>query len=73
MDKFWLKSYPCGIPNNIDPNDYPNLYSILEYSIKNHPDNIAFSCFGKGITYKELDLLSSKLANYFKNVLCKVF
>ena len=30
MDKFWLKSYPPGVPHEIDPGQYRSLTHLLE-------------------------------------------
>jgi long-chain acyl-CoA synthetase len=35
MDRFWLKSYPPGVPADIDPSVYPSLVSLLEESFAN--------------------------------------
>jgi long-chain acyl-CoA synthetase len=30
MDKIWLKSYPPGVPAEIDPDQYGSLVQLLE-------------------------------------------
>ena len=30
MDRFWLKSYPPGVPSDIDPSVYPSVVALLE-------------------------------------------
>ena len=34
MDKFWLKSYPPGVPHEIDPGQYRSLTHLLEESFR---------------------------------------
>ena len=30
MDRFWLKSYPPGVPSDIDPSVYPSVVALIE-------------------------------------------
>ena len=44
MDRFWLKSYPPGVPADIDPSVYPSVVSLLEESFAKYRDAKAYVC-----------------------------
>jgi len=67
MKKFWLKSYPPGVPAEIDPSQYSSLGELFEESFREYRTKPAFVCMGKQITYGELDALSGKLAAWFQS------
>jgi len=58
----WFKYWPEGLPHHLDYPEIP-LFGFLTGSAEKYPDDTAFSVQGKGITYKELDEQTSKLAN----------
>ena len=67
MDRIWLKSYPPGVPAQIDTPIYPSLVELLEESFKIYSDRQAFTCMGKGMSYRELDEASQKLAAWLQS------
>jgi long-chain acyl-CoA synthetase len=67
MDKIWLKSYPPGVPAEIDPTRYSSVAELLEEAFREHRSKPAFVCMGKQISYGELDVLSRKLAAWFQS------
>ncbi|MFM0418541.1 long-chain acyl-CoA synthetase [Burkholderia sp. WP9] len=67
MDKIWLKSYPPGVPAEIDPTRYSSLGELLEEAFREHRAKPAFVCMDKTISYGELDALSRKLAAWFQS------
>lgn len=58
MNRFWLKSYPQGIPADIDPNQLRTLKELVERTCASHADKVAYVQMGKSLTYRELDKLS---------------
>ncbi|WP_175982740.1 long-chain fatty acid--CoA ligase [Caballeronia zhejiangensis] len=66
MEKPWLKSYPAGVPAEIDPSAYRSVSELLEDSFRANRDRRAFVCMGQAITYAELDAMSRKLAAWFQ-------
>lgn len=68
MEKNWLKSYPNGVPSEINPDHYPSLVDILEESVKKYADRPAFVNMDQVITYKELDELSAQFAAYLQSI-----
>ncbi|MBL8492212.1 MAG: AMP-binding protein, partial [Rhodocyclaceae bacterium] len=66
MEKIWLKSYPEGVPADIDHTRYESLAHLLEESFRNYADKPAFACMGKSITYGELDRMSRDFAAWLQ-------
>jgi long-chain acyl-CoA synthetase len=66
MDKIWLKSYPPGVPAEIDTSRYSSVAELLEEAFREHRAKPAFVCMGKEISYGELDTLSQKLGAWFQ-------
>ncbi|WP_068637019.1 long-chain-fatty-acid--CoA ligase [Thauera butanivorans] len=69
MDKIWLKSYPAGVPAEIDPDEFRSLGDLFEQSVHRFASRTAYICMGKGITYGELDRLSAQFAGYLQGEL----
>ena len=67
MEKIWLKSYPPGVPAEIDASAYASVGELLEDSFRQYRESRAFACMGKSITYGELDTLSRKVAAWFQS------
>jgi long-chain acyl-CoA synthetase len=55
MDRIWLKSYPAGVPADIDPSRYRSLIELFDSSIAKYRDRPAFHSMGKSITFDQLD------------------
>ena len=58
MDRIWLKSYPPGVPTEIDTHQYGSLVELFEKSIRAYSDRPAFTCMGKTISFAELDTMA---------------
>jgi long-chain acyl-CoA synthetase len=58
VERIWLKSYPPGVPADIDPGEYKSLVELFEQSVRKFGERPAFHSMGKTITYSELDRLS---------------
>lgn len=67
MEKIWLKSYPPGVPTEIDPSQYASITDLLEESFRQYRSKGAFACMGKQITYGQLDELSRALGAWFQS------
>lgn len=59
MEKIWLKSYPPGVPHDVDPTQYQSLAQLLEESFKSNADRPFSVCMESWMTYGQLDNLSS--------------
>jgi long-chain acyl-CoA synthetase len=58
VERIWLKSYPPGVPAEINPGEFRSLVEIFEGSVRKFGDRPAFHSMGKTLTYAELDRLS---------------
>jgi long-chain acyl-CoA synthetase len=68
-DRPWLKSYPSGIPAEIDPMRYTSIKEVFNQSCEKYRDCPAFSCMGKTMSYGEVDIASRNFASYLQNTL----
>lgn len=68
MDKFWLKSYPEGVPAEIDSNQYGSLVELLDESFKKFADRKACICMDKSLTYGEVDVFSRELGAWLQSI-----
>ncbi|HEY8855994.1 MAG TPA: AMP-binding protein [Rugosibacter sp.] len=69
MERVWFKSYPAGVPAEIDANAYASLIDVLDESVRLYGERTAFICMGKGISYAQLDCMSRDFAAYLQGVL----
>jgi len=67
MEKIWLKSYPEGVPAEIDNTQYRSVTHLLEESFRKYADRNAFVCMDKFMTYGELDQLSQKMGAWLQS------
>jgi long-chain acyl-CoA synthetase len=66
MDKFWLKSYPPGVPAEIDYTRYRSLVHLLEEAFGKYAKRNAYVCMDRFITYADVDLMSKKLGAWLQ-------
>ena len=62
MDKPWLKSYPPGVPAQIDLSGYRSIVDLFEQSCDQYKDRMAYHNMGAQLTYSELDYLTRNFA-----------
>ena len=67
MDRFWLSSYPEGVPADIDPSLYPSLNALIDESLKKYSTRTAYLCMDKPMTYGELDQRSQAFAAWLQS------
>jgi long-chain acyl-CoA synthetase len=67
MDRYWLKNYPKGVPADIDWNQYSSLVQLLEEAFAKYRSRNAYVCFGKSITFGEIDVLSKSFAAWLQS------
>ncbi len=65
----WLKSYPAGMPEQIDVNEFTSVADIFDTHVKKYASLPAYSNFGTTITYAETDAYTTLLGAYLKNEL----
>jgi long-chain acyl-CoA synthetase len=62
MEKVWLRSYPAGVPAEVDVDEFASIGDLFERGVRNFAARPAYICMGKAITYGELDVLSRDFA-----------
>ncbi len=66
--KPWLKSYPAGVPELINPDQYRSVVDLVDDSCARFSDKAAFTSMGRTITYGDYDRLARDFAAYLQNV-----
>jgi long-chain acyl-CoA synthetase len=67
MERIWLKSYPPGVPADIDPNDYRSLVELFDDGIKKYADRPAFHNMGRTISFRELEARSREFGAWLQS------
>jgi long-chain acyl-CoA synthetase len=68
LNPVWLKSYPEGVPFDIDPTQYSSLVGLLEESFSKFANRTAYSFMGKDLTFAQTDQESLGLAAYLQSL-----
>ena len=69
MDKIWLKSYPPGIPAEIDVSEFASIGDMFLQSCRQFGERTAYVNMGKRIRFDELETLSGQFAAYLQGEL----
>ena len=67
MEKIWLKSYPPGVPHDINPDQYRSLTHMLEESFQKNASSPFAVCMESWMTYGELNQLSAALGAWLQD------
>ncbi len=67
-DRIWLKSYPEGVPADVDVTQYTSMVDMVGESFKKFAARPAYSFMGKEQTYAQIDSLSQALAVYLQGL-----
>ncbi|MBV7538813.1 long-chain-fatty-acid--CoA ligase [Duganella sp. sic0402] len=67
MEKIWLKSYPPGMPTDVDTSQYRSLVQLLEESFHKYADRNAYVCMDKFLTYADVDAYSKRLGAWLQS------
>lgn len=68
--KIWLeKSYPPGVPFDIDPDKYSSLAEMFNKYVDTYAERTAFINMGAEINYRDLDIQARAFAAYLQNEL----
>ncbi|HZF26690.1 MAG TPA: AMP-binding protein [Steroidobacteraceae bacterium] len=66
MEKIWLKSYPPGVPAEIDLRGTKSLKEIFERSFETYRDQPAYINMGTALSYGDIDRLSAQLGAWLQ-------
>jgi len=67
MEKIWLKSYPPGVPAEIDYTQYRSLAHLLEEAFRKYAARNAYVCMDKFLTYAQVDDYSTRLGAWLQD------
>jgi long-chain acyl-CoA synthetase len=67
MEHIWLKSYPAGIPAQVDVSAYSSIGDAFDKSAARFGPLPAFANMGRAISYRDLDLLSRDFGAYLQS------
>ena len=67
MKRFWLDSYPEGVPHDINVEQYRSLTQLLEESFRTNAARPFSVCMETWMSYAELDELSTSLAAWLQS------
>src|SRR4051794_23516516 len=62
----WLKSYPPGVPAEIDPAQVGTLADLFRESVSRYANQPALESFGKQLTYAELGQAADAVASWLQ-------
>ncbi len=69
MEKIWLKSYPEGVPAEIDVDQFRSIGDMFMQSCQQFGERVAYTNMGKGISFSELETLSAAFGAYLQGEL----
>lgn len=68
MNHPWTAHYPAGIPAEINPDTFASIPALFDEVAKTHGNRTAFVCLRKSISYKEVNVLSTRFAGYLQSL-----
>jgi long-chain acyl-CoA synthetase len=66
VDRIWVKSYPKGVPAEIDVHRYASLRDVFDDVVARFGPRPAYSCMGKSITFAELEAKSAAFGAFLQ-------
>lgn len=66
MQKPWLKSYPPGVPAEVDVDQYTSLVELLEIAYEKYAERTAAICMGGSLKFRDIDRMSISLAAWLQ-------
>ena len=67
MEKIWLKSYPKGVPAEINPDAYRSIPQLIDENIGKYRDRPAYICMGKTLSFGDVDRLSTAFGAWLQS------
>jgi len=69
VDKIWLKTYPSGVPAEIDTLSHQSLVALFEHAFNYFAPLPAFTSMGKCLSFQQIDEKSLAFAAYLQQSL----
>ena len=67
MDRFWLKSYPKGVPADIDWKQYSSLVQLIDEAFSKYRTRKAYVSMGREMTFGDVDEMSKAFAAWLQS------
>jgi len=67
MEKIWLRSYPEGVPSEVNLDEFSSLVDLFNKTCERFDEKPAFVNFGVEVSFKKLKLYSESLSSYLLN------
>lgn len=68
MEKIWLKSYPQGVPAEINIDHIPSLVDLFEKACTRYADKVAYISMDHEMTYGQLDEQTKAFAGWLQSL-----
>jgi len=68
MEKIWLKSYPKGVPAEIDATAYRSIPELIDANVAKYRQRPAYICMGKTLTFEDVDRLSARFGAWLQSM-----
>lgn len=68
IEKVWLKSYPPGVPEEVDLDAYASVTDVFEQAVERFGESPCFSNLGTTLSYNDMDRYTDQLASYLQNL-----
>ncbi|MCM2356404.1 MAG: AMP-binding protein, partial [Arenimonas sp.] len=66
MEKHWLRSYPPGVPHEVEPEQYKSLTHLLEESFRKNANKPFSVCMERWMSYRQLDEASAAMGAWLQ-------
>lgn len=66
MNRPWTKTYDPSVPQEIDAAAYPSTVALFQQACADYADKPALECFGRIMTYAEVDRASTAVAAWLQ-------
>lgn len=67
MERIWLKSYPEGVPDDINPDSFTSLVEIFKQAVEKHAHLPAFENMGTVLSFQQINVQAHTFAAYLQN------
>jgi long-chain acyl-CoA synthetase len=66
VDRIWLKSYPKGVPAEIDVSAYASVRDVFDRTVADFGPRRAYTCMGRSLTFAELEEKSAAFGAFLQ-------
>jgi long-chain acyl-CoA synthetase len=66
VERIWLRSYPPGVPADIDPSEFASLVEVFDRGVQQFAARPAFHSMGRTISYADLERLSRQFGAWLQ-------